>query len=86
MKKYRLNNGLMLIYEKKPTKAAAIEILVKTGSNYESKKQFGISHFIEHMVFKGTKKRSSKKISEEIFLKASIPSQPFGWGWPAVWV
>ena len=67
MKKYRLNNGLMLIYEKKPTKAAAIEILVKTGSNYESKKQFGISHFIEHMVFEGTKKRkNSRLISNEI--------------------
>lgn len=36
-------------------------ILVKTGSEYESEKEAGISHFLEHMCFKGTKKRPSKK-------------------------
>ena len=67
MKKYRLDNGLTLIYEKKDSKAAAIEILVKAGSSYESKKQLGISHFIEHMVFEGTKKRkNSRLIANEI--------------------
>lgn len=67
MKKYRLNNGLTLIHEKKQAKAAAIAILVKVGSNYESKGLLGISHFIEHMLFEGTKKRkNSRQISNEI--------------------
>ncbi len=37
-------------------------ILVKAGSEYESEKEAGISHFLEHMCFKGTEKRPNKKI------------------------
>ncbi len=37
-------------------------ILVKTGSEYEKENEAGISHFLEHMCFKGTKKRPNKKI------------------------
>ena len=67
MKKYTLENGLTLIYDRKPTKSAAIEILVKVGSNYESESLLGISHFLEHMIFEGTKKRkTSRDISNEI--------------------
>lgn len=40
-------------------KSAAVLVLVKTGSRYETKKINGISHFWEHMAFKGTKKRPS---------------------------
>lgn len=67
MKRYKLKNGLTLIYEKKPLMSTAIEVLVKVGSNYENKKVFGISHFLEHMLFEGTKKRkTSRTISNEI--------------------
>jgi len=67
MKKYKLRNGLTLIYEQKPSKSVAIEILAKVGSNHENSKVFGISHFIEHMFFEGTKKRkNSQEIANEI--------------------
>lgn len=39
------------------TKTAAILVIIKTGSKYENKNNNGISHFIEHMLFKGTEKR-----------------------------
>ena len=67
MKKYRLKNGITLIFEKKNSKSVAIEIMFKVGSNYESKKIAGISHFLEHMLFEGTKKRkTSREIANEI--------------------
>src|SRR3989338_4535568 len=67
MKKYKLKNGITLLYEKKPSKSAAVEIMVKVGSNYEDKRIRGISYFIEHMLFEGTKKRkTSLEISNEI--------------------
>lgn len=57
-KKTRLANGLRVItYPMKATGAVTLLVLVGTGSKYETKKINGISHFLEHMVFKGTKKR-----------------------------
>ena len=41
------------------TKTATILVIVGTGSKYENKANNGISHFLEHMFFKGTKKRSN---------------------------
>jgi predicted Zn-dependent peptidase len=53
-----LNNGLRLVTESMPhTRSVAIGFFIGTGSRYETNKQAGISHFIEHMCFKGTKKR-----------------------------
>jgi len=67
MKQYKLKNGLTVIYHKKPTSSVAIEIAVKTGSNNETSKISGISHFIEHVVFEGTKNyNSSKELANEI--------------------
>tara|TARA_B100000315_G_C14554889_1_gene577656 strand:+ start:347 stop:1555 length:1209 start_codon:yes stop_codon:yes gene_type:complete len=67
MKKYRLNNGITIIFEKNSSKSVAIEIMFKVGSNDESKKIFGISHFLEHMLFEGTKNRKdSREIANEI--------------------
>ena len=67
MLKYPLKNGLTILFEKRPTKTVAIEIAVKVGSNYEDKKINGISHFIEHMLFEGTKSRkNSREIANEI--------------------
>lgn len=67
MRKYRLRNGITVIFEKNPSKSVAIEIMFKVGSNDESKEIFGISHFLEHMLFEGTKKRKdSRTIANEI--------------------
>ncbi len=67
MKKYKLKNGITLIYEKNDSKSVAVEIMVKAGSNFETKKQAGLAHFLEHMLFEGTKKRKdSRTIANEI--------------------
>ncbi len=57
-KKTTLKNGLRIItVPDKNTKTATVLVLVGTGSKYETKDINGISHFLEHMFFKGTKKR-----------------------------
>ena len=67
MKKHILKNGITLIFEKTSSKSVAVEIMFKVGSNYENLKVAGISHFLEHMLFEGTKKRkTSREIANEI--------------------
>ncbi len=67
MLKYRLGNGATLILEKNGSKSVAVEVMFNVGSNYENRKQAGLSHFLEHMLFEGTKKRkSSGEIANEI--------------------
>lgn len=62
-----LKNGIRLVYEKMPhVKTVSVGVFVKSGSMYETEKEKGISHFIEHMLFKGTCNRSAKKIAEEM--------------------
>ncbi len=59
-----LRNGLRVITEKVPSaRSIAIGVWVDVGSRDEGPQENGISHFIEHMVFKGTKTRSSRKIA-----------------------
>lgn len=67
-KKHQLNNGLTLIIAPmKETKAVSVLVMVKVGSRYETKEENGISHFLEHMFFKGTQKRpTSLDISKEL--------------------
>lgn len=67
-KKTTLANGLrILTIPIKSTKTVTVLVLVATGSKYETKNINGISHFLEHMTFKGTKKRpTSLKISEPL--------------------
>ncbi|MDQ2085848.1 pitrilysin family protein [Herbivorax sp. ANBcel31] len=63
----RLENGLRIVYEKIPhVRSVSTGIWVGAGSKGESIANNGISHFIEHMLFKGTKKRSAKGIAEAI--------------------
>ena len=58
-------NGLRLVYEQIPyVKSVAVGIWVGTGSRNETMKNNGVSHFVEHMIFKGTEKRSAKAIAE----------------------
>lgn len=57
-KKITLENGLrVLLVPQKGAKTVTLSVLVEAGSKYETKDQSGISHFLEHMVFKGSKKR-----------------------------
>lgn len=57
-KKTTLPNGLRIItVPMENTKTVTVLVLVATGSKYETKEINGISHFLEHMIFKGTKKR-----------------------------
>lgn len=59
-KKTILKNGLRIVtVPLKNTQAVTVLVLVKTGSKYETKRINGISHFLEHMLFKGTRKRPS---------------------------
>lgn len=68
MKKKILKNGLRLItIPLKGTRVVTVFVLVKTGSKHEEKNISGISHFLEHMLFKKTKKRPSPlKIAESL--------------------
>jgi predicted Zn-dependent peptidase len=62
-----LENGLTLITESMPhVRSVAIGVWLKRGSRHETPEQTGLSHFIEHMVFKGTKTRSAARIAEEV--------------------
>ncbi len=61
-----LENGLKIISVKKDTQIASIHIGIKIGSLYEKGKNRGLSHFIEHMLFKGTKKRNNEELNEAL--------------------
>jgi len=66
-KKYRLDNGIPLVTERiRNVHSVAMGIWVKVGSRYEPSEKNGISHFLEHMFFKGTKKRTAKDIAVDI--------------------
>jgi len=59
-------NGIKIVTQHMPhTEAISINVWVATGSRYETEKNNGISHFLEHMAFKGTKRRTAKQIAEE---------------------
>lgn len=63
--KYRLNNGIKIVTYKMPEmKSVSVGLWLNVGSRCETPETNGVSHFIEHMLFKGTEKRSSKKISQ----------------------
>lgn len=65
MIKQQLSNGLRIISEHIPTaRSVSFGIWVKTGSRNEDQRNNGISHFIEHMLFKGTDKYSAKDIAD----------------------
>ncbi|MFH0897894.1 MAG: insulinase family protein, partial [Candidatus Bathyarchaeota archaeon] len=60
----RLHNGLKVITEEIPSsKSTSIGIWVDVGSRDEEKAYHGCSHFLEHLLFKGTKRRSAREIS-----------------------
>src|SRR5213082_1019575 len=62
-----LPNGLTVISEQLPhIRSVSIGIWVKTGSRHEDAEVNGISHFLEHMVFKGTWTRTAEDIARQI--------------------
>ena len=66
-RKSTLPNGLRIITEEIPhVRSASIGVWVAAGSVWESTANMGISHFIEHMLFKGTATRTSRQIAREI--------------------
>ena len=67
MEKFTLENGLTLLVETMPyLRSASIGVWVKAGSVLETPEENGLSHFMEHMAFKGTQKRTSRQIAEEM--------------------
>jgi len=62
-----LSNGLeVFVLENPGTASVSVDLWVKAGSRYESSKNNGISHFVEHLLFKGTSRRTAKDISRQI--------------------
>lgn len=70
--KKKLKNGLSVLFEKRKLPVVTVSTTAKFGSEYESAELKGVAHFIEHLVFKGTKKRNVKEISQEIEKKGGI--------------
>lgn len=66
-KKVILKNGLTIIMADMPAmESISVGVWIGAGGRYEEKSKAGISHFLEHMVFKGTKKRSAQALKEAI--------------------
>ncbi|MEL7277888.1 MAG: pitrilysin family protein [Pseudomonadota bacterium] len=64
---HRLDNGLRIVTEHMPgLKSASLGIWVNAGGRHERPEQNGIAHFLEHMAFKGTARRSALQIAEAI--------------------
>jgi predicted Zn-dependent peptidase len=63
----RLSSGLSVVTDDMPhLKTAALGVWVGSGSRDETADEHGISHLLEHMAFKGTRRRSARQIAEEI--------------------
>jgi len=63
----RLKNGTRIATAEMPhMQSASVGIWAGVGGRYESREMSGISHFIEHLLFKGTKKRNARKITEAV--------------------
>jgi len=63
----RLPTGLTVVTDKMPhLETTSLGIWIASGSRHEAPEEHGISHFLEHMAFKGTGRRSARQIAEEI--------------------
>ena len=66
-KKIVLPGGLTILHEKNPvSKAFCVGVWTRTGARDEKPRESGLCHFLEHMLFKGTARRTAKDISQEI--------------------
>ena len=67
VEKFRLDNGLTVVIRPNPaTPVAAVQLWVKAGSTAEPEERAGMSHILEHMAFKGTKRRGVGDIAREV--------------------
>jgi predicted Zn-dependent peptidase len=65
--KTTLDNGIRIVSHEMPEhRSVSLGIWVESGSRHEAEPQNGISHFIEHLLFKGTERRSAAQIAEEM--------------------
>ena len=63
----RLENGIKIIAAQMPSfRSVSMGVWIGAGSSYEGENEAGISHFIEHMLFKGTTKRTASQIAAEM--------------------
>eukprot|EP01156_Anaeramoeba_ignava_P002898 Anaeramoba_ignava/a219928_45.p1 GENE.a219928_45~~a219928_45.p1 ORF type:complete len:453 (-),score=136.22 a219928_45:155-1513(-) len=62
----RLRNGIRIATERRYGPTSTIGIWIKTGSRYETEETNGIAHFLEHLFFKGTGKRTREKLEQEV--------------------
>jgi predicted Zn-dependent peptidase len=66
-KKTNLDNGITIVSENIETvRSIALGVWVKTGSRFEDSTENGMAHFLEHMMFKGTRKRTPLKIAQSL--------------------
>src|SRR5450755_4315014 len=62
-----LPNGVRVVTERMPhVRSISVGVWIGTGSREETREETGISHFIEHMLFKGTKNRSAEQIARSV--------------------
>jgi len=67
VRKFVLDNGVTVLHQRNPvSRAFCMGIWTRTGARDERRGEEGLCHFLEHMVFKGTKRRSAYDISQEI--------------------
>jgi predicted Zn-dependent peptidase len=67
VRKYRGDNGVTVLHEENPySRAFCLGVWIKTGSRDEADGEDGLVHFFEHMLFKGTRKRSAFEISQAL--------------------
>ena len=64
------SNGLTVLSERLPgVRSAAVGIWVRSASAHESRERMGAAHLLEHLVFKGTERRTAKQLAEELELR-----------------
>ena len=61
-----LDNGMRVATENSGASTATVGLWIDTGSRYENANNNGVAHFLEHMVFKGTEKRSQTQLELEV--------------------
>jgi predicted Zn-dependent peptidase len=70
--KKKLKNGLTVLFEKRNIPVTSVSTSVKFGAAYEQETNKGVAHFMEHLMFKGTKTRGYEEIAREIEKKGGI--------------
>lgn len=81
----RLDNGIKVLFEERKIPVVSVSAAVRFGAQYETADIKGISHFIEHLVFKGTKTRKVDEIPRAVEKKGGIINAFTSEGITAYW-